>query len=235
MRPIRFIALATWMVEHLTFGPKNEALSGDLLEELQLGRSATWYWRQVCSAIAADVLSRVREWAIPLIFCAGWNSLYSCWNLLSRAAFAHTMPSGWTALAWPWSALSPLGYGIVPALTFVWLGFLVYVLARPGTFHELTAQRLLWGLSASLNVPLVSTILLLHHFRQSRVDLGSVTREDFYSAFHFLWISIPLGLSLLAAVSSTITRTPRLMRRQRLSRMQITGRIQRTVHSGPLG
>ena len=34
------VALATWMLEHLTFGRDHESLSGDLLEELSAGRSA---------------------------------------------------------------------------------------------------------------------------------------------------------------------------------------------------
>ncbi len=234
MKPTKLMVLAAWMIEQLSCGLKSEALSGDLLEELHLGRSAAWYWRQVCSAVAAGVLSKFREYALPLIFCAAWSSLYRGWNLLSKAALAHTMPSDWGTPAWPSSALLPLGYGMVPALTFVWLGFLVYVLSRPRVFHELTAHRVLRGLSASLNVLLVSTVVLLQHFRQSRPGLLALKREDFYSAFHLLWISVPIGLSLLAALSSTVTRSPRLVRRQRLPRLQIAGRIQRTV-SGPLG
>jgi len=235
MKPNKSTAVATWMLEHLTFGSGNEALSGDLLEELHLGRSATWYWRQVCSAIAAGVWSRLRDYALPLVFCAGWISLYPGWRYLSNAELAHRMPQDWTALSWPWSALLPLGHGLVPALTFVWLGFLVYVLARPKILNEVSAPSLLWGLSTSLNVLLVSTMLLLRHFRQSRVDLRSLMREDFYSAFHLLWISVPLALSLLAALSSTVARAPRLMRRQRLSRMRFMGRVQRSVQSDPIG
>ncbi len=64
MKPVKFASLAAWMVEHLTFGPGSEALAGDLLEELRHGRSAQWYWRQVCTAIAAGVLSRLRAFCI---------------------------------------------------------------------------------------------------------------------------------------------------------------------------
>lgn len=222
MKPVKFIALATWMVEHLTFGLNSQALSGDLLEELQLGRSPGWYWRQVLVAVAAGLLSRIRAFAIPLLFCALWTSLYPGWNFLNKAMLGREMPEGWTALAWPYSALLPLGYGMVPALTFVWFGFLVYVLMRPGILDGVTAQRLLCGLSASLNVLLVSTTLLLRHFRQSRVDLRSMLREDFYSAFHLSSISIPLALSLFAALCFTVVRTPGPMRRGRLPRQQIS-------------
>lgn len=218
MKSTKLVGLATWMVEHLTPGQNNEALAGDLLEELQLGRSASWYWRQVLIAIAASALNRLRDLALPLIFCATWTSFYSGWNFLSRAMVARaSMPSGWTTPQWPYSALLPLGYGLIPALSFVWLGFLVYVLSRPGLIREISIQRLLLGLSASLNVLLLSTNLLLRHFKQSRVDLRSLMREDFYSAFHVLSVSIPLAVSLLAALSFTVARTPRLMQRRRLA------------------
>jgi hypothetical protein len=220
MKPVKWVSLATWMVEHLTFGLNGEALSGDLLEELQLGRSAGWYWRQVCFAIAAGVFCRLRDLVPPLIFCTAWTSLYPGWNLLSKAMLARAMPGCGTALAWPNSALLLLAYGMVPALTFVWLGFLLYVLLRPEILHEVTARRLLLGLSTSLNVLLVSTHLLLRHFRQPSIDLHSLMREDFYSAFHLSSISIPIALSLFAALSLTVRRTPRLMRRRRLPCMQ---------------
>jgi hypothetical protein len=234
MRSIKPVALATWLVEHLTFGLDNNALSGDLLEELQLGRSAAWYWRQVCSAIAAGVLSRLRDYVLPLTFCAGWSSLYPCWSFFTRTALAHTMPNDWGAPPWPWSSLLPLGYGMVPAIVFVWLGFLVYVLSLPEIFHQLTAHRLVWGLSASLNVLLVSTVLLLRHFRKSRLGLQALTRPDFYFAFHLLWISIPIALGLLAALLSTTTHTSRLMRRPRLTCLQSIGRVLRVMQSGPI-
>jgi len=225
MRPIRFAAFATWMVEHLTFGLHNEALSGDLLEEMQRGRSTAWYWHQVCLAIAAGAISRLRDVALPLMFCAAWASLYPTWSFLSQALLARAMPAGWTVPGWPWSALVPLGYGMVPALTFVWFGFLIYVLLRPRIFQVITARHLLWGLSASLNVLLLSTHLLLWHFRQSRIDLRSLMRENFYSAFHLASVSIPLALSLFAALCFTLARTPRIMRAQRTRRLQPVRRV----------
>ncbi|HEX4065242.1 MAG TPA: hypothetical protein VHZ09_04395 [Acidobacteriaceae bacterium] len=215
------------MVEHLTFGLNNEALSGDLLEERQRGRSVAWYWRQVCWAIAVGVFSRLRDFALPLMFCAAWASLYPTWNYLSQAVLALAMPAGWTVPGWPWSALVPIGYGMVPALTFVWFGFLVYVLLRPGIFQGVTARHLLWGLSASLNVLLISTHLLLWHFRQSRIDLRSLMRENFYSAFHLSSISIPLALSLFAALCFTAARTPGVMQTQRTRRLQPVRRVLR--------
>jgi hypothetical protein len=44
--------LAVWLLKH--FGPESnqEALTGDLQEAFSLGKSKTWYWRQVLRAIA---------------------------------------------------------------------------------------------------------------------------------------------------------------------------------------
>jgi hypothetical protein len=41
--------LATWILER--FGPGDEGLTGDLIEELGRGRSRVWFWRQVIGAV----------------------------------------------------------------------------------------------------------------------------------------------------------------------------------------
>jgi len=235
MKRLRSVAVAGWLVEHLTFGLPNEGLCGDLLEEFQLGRSAAWFWRQAGYAIAIGLFCRLRDLALPLTFCAAWTSLYPGWNAMSQAMAARALPDGWTALPWPWSALLPLMEGLFPAIAFVWTGFLIYLAGRPGRMQEIAAQRLLRGLSASLNVLLVSTLLLLRHFRHTRVDLLALTRADFFSAFHFLWISIPLALSLLAALFATVSGNPRVARKQRLPGLPVAGRFRRFVGSGQIG
>jgi hypothetical protein len=209
MKPTKAVIVGTWMVDHLTFGLTNQALSGDLLEEMESGRSIAWYWRQVGSAVTTGLVRKLSELIIPLIYCAVWTLFYPSWALLSKVVLVRAVPAGLTDFAWPESALVAICYGIVPALAFVWLGFLVYVLLRIKTFHELNAQRVLWAASASLNVLLVSTQLLLWHFRRSRIDLDSLMRPDFYSSFHLLSISIPLALSLLGALVFARSRVHR--------------------------
>jgi len=57
-------ASASWLLEHLVLGEKNEALAGDLLEEFQRRRSVAWYWRQVLGAIFAGFANEMRaEWS----------------------------------------------------------------------------------------------------------------------------------------------------------------------------
>jgi hypothetical protein len=75
MKPPKPPALATWMLEHLLWGGRNEALAGDLLEEFQRRRSVAWYWRQVFGAILASFSNEVRaDWVMvwTIVFTTGW-------------------------------------------------------------------------------------------------------------------------------------------------------------------
>jgi hypothetical protein len=66
--------LATWMLKHLVLGDRNEALEGDLLEEFQRRRSASWYWRQVIGAILdhSNVMRAGWVTVCAVLFAAVW-------------------------------------------------------------------------------------------------------------------------------------------------------------------
>lgn len=233
MKPFRSVVLATWLVERLTFGLAKENLSGDLLEELHVGRSARWYWRQVMAAIAIGAGRAARECVLPLMFAAGWSMLYPAWRFLFRGGWAHATPHIWPTAAWPLSAMLELGYGMAPAVTFVWVGLLVYMLARGDVLYQLSGHRVVRSLSASLTVLLTATVWTLEHLKHHNVDLAWVTREDFYWVFRLpvvgAVISVPLALSLLAALLSTLPGSPpRVGRRWRLRRVWGFARIMRT-------
>ena len=49
--------IAAWLFDRLDL---DVALSGDLLEELERGRSAIWYWRQVLIAVWVGILGAIR-------------------------------------------------------------------------------------------------------------------------------------------------------------------------------
>ena len=207
MKPIESVALATWMLEYLTFGSHNEALSGDLLEEFRQGRSAGWYWRQVLSAIGVGVVSKCRDYALPLVFSAGWAMLYPvCWLYIERSQLAQAMFERWVALDWPYSTSLELVGGIIPIVTFLWLGFFTYLMSHTEVAHELSKLRLLGSLSISLNVLFIG---LLVHFKHLGIDVGYVTRESLYANSHLIAISIALALSLLSAISSALPRARR--------------------------
>jgi len=69
--------LAVWLLEE--FGPKvnREALTGDLNEAFQQGRSKAWYWRQVLAAV------RWRRNLYLLLLIAAWSWMMTSpgkWN-----------------------------------------------------------------------------------------------------------------------------------------------------------
>ena len=51
--------IATWLLRRFSAGPHAEAIAGDLLEQYQSIRSPLWYWRQVLSAVIADMAGSV--------------------------------------------------------------------------------------------------------------------------------------------------------------------------------
>jgi non-heme chloroperoxidase len=231
MRSINSVALATWMLEHLAFGSDNEALCGDLLEELQLGRSAAWYWHQVLAAIGIRACCAARKLAVPVAFSAGWAMLYPAWRFVTRVSGVYMGSDQGTWFTWPSSALMQIGYGVVPGVLFVWVGFLIFLLFRAGAGTELRAGGLLRGLSQSLTVFFLSTILLLFYLRHPQVDLGCVTRSDFYTTFHLCNISVPIALSVLAAVLASVPlASGRDRRRRNLNGPMLSG-VRRLVQA----
>jgi hypothetical protein len=201
MKPIDSKAFATWMLEHLAPGPHREALSGDLLEELRHGRSANWYRRQVASAVGAGILTRSREYALPLAFSLGWSMFYpALWRCVDRIQLVQAIFAQWTAADWPYSSsLKPLSEEIIPAILFVWLGFLIYLMSSTETTRKLSAFRLLRSLSVSLNVLFLGVLIHLGH---PEVDING---GGFYSNSHLATTCLLLALSLLSAIVSTLS------------------------------
>jgi hypothetical protein len=132
MRSPKPPALATWLVEHSKTGGKNEALSGDLLEQFSQGRSVSWYWRQ---AIVAMLLGVAKEWLI-----LAWASVVTVgWAIdVNAARFWNT----------PWTR--PLfGMGTDRS----WLGSLIFA---TGAFTTHALLRLFWALGLYLTMKTLS-------------------------------------------------------------------------------
>ncbi len=124
-------ALATWMLKHLVPGEGNEALEGDLLEEFQRRRSASWYWRQVLAAILGfSNLSRV-AWLTfwTAIFAGLWvGGLYKITSLTAHLSIQTTFGN--------WLNRAPYGKAI-------WVAEgIVFYLAGPLSVYLALARKL---------------------------------------------------------------------------------------------
>jgi hypothetical protein len=204
MKAIPSTALATWMLDHLTLGTRNESLSGDLLEELHSGRSTAWYWRQTLSAIAITLSTRIRACVVPLLFSVGWSLLYPMlWPAIVHSMPAQNLVKHFTPSDLPFS--TGLGFVAVisPAALFIALGFFVYLISHK---HNRTSTlRLMASLSISLNVLFVT--IIGQHLSHYRVDLRNVSRENFNA--HLVALCIPLALGLYAALMCALAPAQR--------------------------
>ncbi len=207
------IAVAAWIVEHLSVARDPEALSGDLLEQVHGGRPMAWLWRQVAVAVAIGVCRRARAGILPLTFSAAWSTLYPLWSVLGERRLLAALPHGVliqaVALSWPGLTLWELVNGIVPAIAFTWLGFLVYLVSSRH-LRGVSRVRILGGFSSGLTVLLLATLALLYQLKDPIIDLRCIGQDGFYSLVHLFAISVPLAASVYTAIVSAVPREPRL-------------------------
>jgi hypothetical protein len=157
MKPTAPPRIATWLLEHSTPGPRNEALAGDLLEEFRQGRSAAWYWRQVLAAIAIACFRETLDRRTMLLFAVLWSILAPGWDLLIENVEHNPALFGpmWT-LAWPWSTFAALGLSLLIGGAFIWTGVLVYLLL----YGAMTLSFSLRGLRRTLALSLSAFIAI---------------------------------------------------------------------------
>jgi hypothetical protein len=69
--------LASWLLRRLAGGSKRESLIGDLDEQVARGRSSSWYWRQVLSAILVGAATDLRDHKLLAVraVLVGWAVL----------------------------------------------------------------------------------------------------------------------------------------------------------------
>ncbi len=137
---------ATWMLEHLTSGDRDEALAGDLLEEFHGGRTDGWYWRQVLVACAVSWLRRLHARLPLLVFTLVWSLLAPAWKVLfDRIMDSHLFASIWQMTGFgPLPLLFWLVVWMVINSTFLWAGIVVYISSQRcfgRTFHKGMLRR----------------------------------------------------------------------------------------------
>ena len=201
MKPGHPPAIAAWLLDHLAFTGRNEALAGDLQEEFQQGRSNGWYRRQALSAIAIGFFKLARAQSPAVLFALLWSvpvpafQFYLFRGMETTRLFASTVQ-----LDWPWSALGTMAIDLGPHQLLVWTGLLVYLWFHFRRTHRLSLTRLWHGLLATLPVfvgaNVALTLLPFGHLTDARhATVLSLTLDPF-----FLLTRLPFFFSLLLSI-----------------------------------
>jgi hypothetical protein len=179
-------ALATWLVEHLVPGNRNEALAGDLLEQFGQGRSVAWYWRQVLVAILTGFLMewRILAWAAMVTVCWAFPLYYGHFGnkILTQYAFGlqthrHLFLRLIYATArFTWLAIGPTGFACV----------VYWVMTADLTVKNSLRKTWLCLLKGYLAAAL-STFLLLAFLPSAFVGNGVGLWPVFFGVFVSMW------------------------------------------------
>ena len=142
-------SLATWILEHLTSGDRDEAIAGDLLEVFRGGRSNGWYWRQVATACAVSWFTSLRARLSLLIFACAWSMLAPGWKVfINEIESLQVFEKISQLLGSFWIIPAFVGWLVLNS-TFLWVGILIYFLllsSRGRTFQRKNIrQALLWA------------------------------------------------------------------------------------------
>jgi hypothetical protein len=210
---------ATWMLENLTSGRRDEALAGDLLEEFRAGRSNGWYWRQVLSACAVSWSKSLAVRGPALAFALLWSALAPAWKIIvDRITATPLLTSMGQVLSPFWLPFALAGWIALHA-TFLWSGILAYLLAHTilgRTIRQREARRAFWV--APLVFPPIAglTFVLANLYWYSLPGLAQAklasTSLGQIADFGILpdLIRIPYFLALLAALWTALPQSKRM-------------------------
>lgn len=214
--------LATWTLEHLASGERDEALAGDLLEHFRAGRTDGWYWRQVLGACLLSWSKSLAARGTALVFALVWSLLAPAWQaIVDSIEGAALFGRMWHLLGPFWLPFVLAGWILLHAV-FLWGGILVYEYA-----HVLVGKRLLqkdlrraFWLSA-LIFPFIAGITFavaslyrytwpgLAHARLAATSLGQITDLGILANL----IRIPYFVALLSGLWRLVPPSLREQRR----------------------
>jgi hypothetical protein len=110
--------VADWLLARFASGPQRESLIGDLLEQYQRGRSASWYWRQTIGAIVIGAVAEAWQHkglaisvvALGIYLPQIYMFLHINWiGRLDQLWYPHLVHSRWS-----WMAINPWAYRLEP-------------------------------------------------------------------------------------------------------------------------
>jgi hypothetical protein len=123
MRSSKPPAVATWLLEHFGSGPRNDHITGDLMEAYEEGRSRGWYWKQVLAAITVSLWHEIVAHPVLTLraITIGWAAWFSFYygvgpGLLGPFVRRFFVPSG---------------YPFAPSM-LIWLTLSLFVRAASG-------------------------------------------------------------------------------------------------------
>jgi hypothetical protein len=209
MRGIEPPPTATWLLEHLNPGGRNEALAGDLLEEFQSGRTAGWYWRQVLVAIALGCSKNFFSHTRLIVFAVLWSMAAPSWFVFTDKIQNNSMAlNGMLCrLAFPWSAIGYIGLGFTTALSFTWIGILLYFFLQTwatGNFDNTQLRRqLLRSVFVLIALAALTIFLPLGH----AIDRRTLTPINAITDLR-MWAMVPRVHSLVMLLFTLWKGTP---------------------------
>jgi hypothetical protein len=215
MTPMPPPFLATWLLEHLIPGPRNEALAGDLLEEFSGGRPASWYWRQALAVLLLACSRQLLNNRGVLMFTALWSTFVPAW-LLGFAALENRfqLNQRFSQFDWPWSILSDGGLLLASNLLFIWTGIALYRLPHLWADHTLRFRTLSREILAS--IPILSALwaTLIVFPKTFLLDKAHPLALPIDSWMHNqrlvgLLVRLPFFLTLLCTLWGADHRSPR--------------------------
>src|SRR6185437_16355317 len=122
MTPKNPLRAASWILEHMVPGGRNEALAGDLLEEFRSGRSEWWYWRQVLAAMMTGCLRAVRRNWLLVFFSFLWTVPAPVFWIHTIRWQESTFLTGRWGFNWPYSTMCDLALTLLWDVLYVWAG-----------------------------------------------------------------------------------------------------------------
>jgi uncharacterized protein (TIGR03435 family) len=209
------VRVAVWLVERSGGGAVAEALAGDVLESFAAGCSRWWCLAQGIRRAADRALPRVRALVAAAAYSAAFVLLHPAWQRSQSCIAARLPVDRLSVAAWPGTAVAAVAGGLVPAVGFVWVGVLLYVVVQGRMFGRAEGMRVALALSWSSCVVSAETMLRLGGFQH---ELQAMARADFYYPLAVARFSVPLFLGLLAALV-LLSRGPVEGARRRVRRM----------------
>lgn len=155
--------LAAWALKHMRAGDYDEALDGDLHEAFLLGRSKTWYWRQMTAACALSWWSYVCVRGPALIFALLWSMLSPAWYaFVEQFETVRNFERGEQIFGPLWLPLAVILWVVLHA-AFLWAGVIVFELAHVALRDPVSPKdvsRACWIVTAALPLFYGATFLL---------------------------------------------------------------------------